>query len=266
MKNKLIIVYLIFCIFSCNQQGNELKMTVKGDSCFFIDNKDTIKLGSIRLKKDLFQGLNTELFPNIQNDGMNPPQQIDVYYEIAGIYINSKIFDCFDLNNGSIKKIDNAFDILFIYPEMSRYNFQFSQVLGYRVFHYLGFLYQEPSCRQNLPYYVQYIAKRDNNGFLLTYIDKSNYMGEKDKKDTLIFSTFPTVKIQFSDKNLGSFQQSIEYIKLSDEIIKEVNLSIPANSLPQDITELYLREIITQLVNIKFNSKLKTNDIIETLN
>jgi len=97
-------------------------------------------------------------------------------------------------------------------------------------------------------------------------MDKSNYMGEKDKKDTIIFSTFPTIKIEFSDKNLGSFQQSTEYIKLSDEIIKEVNFCIPANSIPQDITELYLREIITQLVNIKFNTKSKTNDIIETLN
>lgn len=266
MKNKLITLLLIFCICSCNQQGKELKMRVKGDCCFFINSKDTIKLGSISHKKDLFQGLNTELFPNTQNDGMDPPQQIDVYNDIEGIYINSKIFDCFDLKNGSIKKIDNAFDILFIYPEMSRYNFQFSQTLGYRVFHYLGFLYQEPSCGQNLPYYVQYIAKRDNNSFLITYMDKSNYMGEKDKKDTIIFSTFPTIKIEFSDKNLGSFQQSTEYIKLSDEIIKEVNFCIPANSIPQDITELYLREIITQLVNIKFNTKLKTNDIIETLN
>ena len=149
---------------------------------------------------------------------------------------------------------------------MSRYNFQFSQAMGYRVFHYLGFLYQEPSCNQNLPYYVQYITKRDNNSFLITYMDKSNYMGEKDKIDTIIFSTFPTIKIEFSDNNLGSFQQSKEYIKLSDEIIKEVDLSIPAKSIPQDITEFYLREIITTLVNIKFNTKLKTNDIIETLN
>jgi len=97
-------------------------------------------------------------------------------------------------------------------------------------------------------------------------MDKSNYMGEKDKIDTIIFSTFPTIKIEFSDNNLGSFQQSKEYIKLSDEIIKEVDLSIPAKSIPQDITEFYLREIITTLVNIKFNTKLKTNDIIETLN
>jgi hypothetical protein len=260
MKNKLIILLLLFC--SCNQQGKELKISIKGDFCFFINGKDTIKLGLISHKKDLFQGLNTELFPNIQNNGMDPPQQIDVYNDIEGIYINSKIFDCFDLKNGSIKKIDNAFDILFIYPEMSRYNSQFSQTLGYRVFHYLGFLYQEYSPGQNLPYYVQHITKKDDNSFLITYMDKSNYMGEKDKKDTIIFSTFPTIKIEFSDKKLGSFQRSTEYIKLSDEIIKEVNFSIPANSIPQDISELYLKEIITQLVNIKFNTKLKTSDII----
>jgi len=102
MKNILIIITLL-SIYSCDEQGVNNKMAVKGDCCFFINDKDSVKLGSVSLNKNLFQGLNIELFPNLQFEGSQPPQQIDVYSDIEGIYINSKIFDCFDLNNGSIK-------------------------------------------------------------------------------------------------------------------------------------------------------------------
>jgi hypothetical protein len=267
MKIELIPAFLIFCVLSCNQQKDERKMTVKGDSCFFIDGADTINLGRISLKKNLFKNIDKELFPKIQNDGLEPPQQIQVYSEIEGIYINSKIFECFDEENGKVKKNDNAFDVLFIYPEISRYNFQFSQTVDYRIFHYLGFLYQDHSSLQNLPYSVRQIAKKDNNSILLSYVVKSNDVQEDtENADTLILSTFPSIRIQFSDNNLQNFQKSIEYIKLSNELSKGINLSVPANSLPQDIIELYLRELITNLINVKFKTKFKTYEMFKTIN
>jgi hypothetical protein len=265
---RYILILSLLIIVSCSSPNfrNEREIKIKNNICFLTDNNDTLKLGVKSLEKDLFQGLNAELFPNIQYDGMQPPQEIGVYDEIQGIYINSKLYDCFKIENGHIKKTDNEFDILFIYPEVSRYNFQYGGTLGYRIFHYLGYLYQEPSSRQNLPYYVQNITKLNSNKLLISYVDNSNYFGEKDKKDTLVFSTFPNLKMEFYYNNLAGFQKSNEYIKLSEDVIKDVNITIPFNTLPQDITELYMREIITHLVNLKFNKKLNTNKIIEKLN
>jgi hypothetical protein len=269
MKKQYLILFIIVCLFSCNNQDKEHKIKVLDDKCYMVNSNDTMMIGDIRLKKALFQSLNTDLLSIIQNkefDEFNPSEEETLMdNSITGVYINSKIFDCFELKNGTINKIDNSFDILFIYPEMSRYNFQFSHSLGYRVLHYLGFLYQEPSCNQNLPYYVQNIIKRDDNSFLMTYSDKTTCLNLNDKEDSLIFSTYPKIKIEFSNKNLEGFQQSKEYFKLSDEIIKEVYITIPANTLPQDINELYIREIVTQIINIKFNTKLKTKDIVGTL-
>jgi hypothetical protein len=265
MKYLFIIVPLIVCGCSFPKHEKEYDVISNGDSSYFVNSKDTINLGMNCFEKDLFLGLNTELFPNIQNEKQFP-EQIGVYDEIEGIYINSRLFDHFELEHSRINKKDNDFDILFIYPEISRYNFQFSEILSYRIFDYSGFLYQEPSARQNLPYYVQNISIINNNQLLITYIDKSSYMSDKNKIDTLIFSTYPHIKFEFSDKDLMSLQQSTEYIKLSEEVLEEMNFSIPANSLPQDVTELYLTEVVTRLVNLKFDTKFKTNEIIETLN
>ena len=269
MKNIIILVLLLFYTSSCNQQSNELKLNIIDVDSYLINGDDTVKLGNNSLKKDLFQGLNSELYPTIQNDGSNPPNRIDVYDEIEGIYINSKIFNSFKSENGQIKKIDDEFDILFIYPEMSRYNFQFSEVLGYRIFHYLGYLYSDPSNGQNLPYYVQKITQMDKNSLNITYTDNSNFISNSvdklNKIDSLVFSTYPAIKIDFSNKDLIGFQKSSQYIKLSDELLKDINISIPTNSIPQDINELYLREVITKLVNKKFNLNLKTNEILEKI-
>jgi hypothetical protein len=105
-----------------------------------------------------------------------------------------------------------------------------------------------------------------DNSILLTYVDKSNFLGENDKKDTLRFTTFPTIRIELSDNNLRCFQLSTDYIKLADEFLEAVNFTLPANTLPQDITELYMREIATRLVNAKFKISFKTNEIIDILN
>ena len=106
IKNILIVSIIFF--YSCNQQSRELKTTLKGNSFIIVDNNDTINLGCNSLKKDLFQGLSAELFPTIQNDGLNPPQQIDVYENIEGIYINSKIFDCFKLEDRKSTRLNSS--------------------------------------------------------------------------------------------------------------------------------------------------------------
>ncbi len=263
MKNYAVLLLLVLSFISCNKHSKDIKLIIKDDNSYLINGEDTIKLGNNSLKKDLFQGLNAELYPTIQNDGSNPPDRIDIYDEIEGIYINSKIFDSFRAEKGEITKIDNNFDILFIYPEMSRYNFQFSETLSYRIFHYSGYLYTEPSNRQNLPYFVNKITQKDNNSLLMTYTDKSNFMGNMNNIDTLVFSTYPAIKFEFSNKDLSGIQKSSLYIKLSDDILNEINISTPPNTIPQDINELYLREIITKLLNKKFNSSLNTNEILE---
>ena len=263
MKKNVVLFLLILTFISCNKQSKGLNLSTKDDKSYLIDSEDTIKLGNNNLSKNLFQGLNSELYPTIQNDETNPPNRLDVYDEIEGIYINSKIFNCFNFENGEITKNDNEFDILFIYPEMSRYNFQFSETLGYRIFHYLGYLYEEPSNGQNLAYFVKKITQKDNNSLFMTYTDNSNTMDKRNKVDTLIMSTYPTIKFEFLNNNLSDFQKSTQYIKLSDDILNEIYITIPKNSIPQDINELYLKEIITKLLNKKFNTNLNTNQILE---
>lgn len=263
MKNIINLALLLYLTCSCTQQRNEMKLNIVDINSYLINGEDTVNLGNNTFKKDLFQGLKAELFPTIQNDGSNPPDRIDIYDEIEGIYINSKIFDSFRAEKGEITKIDNNFDILFIYSEMSRYNFQFSETLSYRIFHYSGYLYAELSNRQNLPYFVNKITQKDNNSLLMTYTDKSNFMGNMNNIDTLVFSTYPAIKFEFSNKDLSGIQKSSLYIKLSDDILNEINISTPPNTIPQDINELYLREIITKLLNKKFNSSLNTNEILE---
>ena len=263
MKKSATLFLLILTFSSCNKQSKGLNLSIKDDKSFLINSEDTIKIGNNSLKKNLFQGLNSELYPTIQNDGTNPPNRLEVYDEIEGIYINSKIFNCFNFENGEITKIDNEFDIFFIYPEMSRYNFQFSETLGYRIFHYLGYLYEEPSNRQNLPYFVKNITQKDYNSLVITYTDNSNTMDKRNKVDTLIMSTYPAIKFEFLINNLNDFQKSTQYIKLSDDILNEINITIPKNSMPQDINELYLKEIITKLLNKKFNTSINTNQILE---
>ena len=267
MKDIIIVIFLVFSVSSCFNKGNEQTIIVNGDFCYFSERNDTLKLGNISFKKEFFQSANPIIFSNIQKYELSPKSEIDILNSIEGIYINSKMFDSFVIKNGKPQKNDNSFDILFIYPEVSRYNFQFNETLGIRIFHYFGFLYAERSNGQNLSYYVQSIKKTNNNNLLLQYIDKSTSTinsGEgEDKLDSLDLSTFPKIKFNFSNKNLESFQSSKNYIKLSDEIIKEIKLSLSPGMLPQDINELYLREIVTKLVNINFRTNFSTNEIIE---
>lgn len=268
MKKLYIISLIIFSIFqacSSPKHENEQNMIFREKSCYFINNKDSIKLGNLSLEKDLFKEMKTELFPNIQyEEEGQPPHQKKAYEEIQGIYINSKIFDSFIMEGEKIKKVGNDFDVLFIFPEKRRYNFQFNEVIRYRVFHYLGFLYQDPSSRQNLPCYVKNITKLNDNSIIISYEDKSNYMRDRDKMDSLIFTTCPNIKLEFSNENVKGFQKTTEYIKLSENM-QNISLSVPTYSLPQDITEIYITEIITHLINLKYNSQYKTSDIIEKL-
>ena len=137
--------------------------------------------------------------------------------------------------------------------------------MNYRIFHYFGSFYQEPSNGENLPYDIKTIKKNNDNSFSVTYVDNSNYLNLTGSIDTLIFYTFPNIKIEFSNDNLTNFQKSKDYIKLTDEILEGISVPIPTNSLPQDVTEFYLTEIITKLLNIKFKTNFKTREIFESL-
>lgn len=262
IKCRFFLLVMMLVSFSCSQEKDAGSLIRKGNQSLIIHNTDSVILGVNTLKKDLFKGLGIEFFPKNQYQEGGPPRPIDVYNEFEGIYINQKLFDCFEKRNGHTIKISNTFDVVYIYPEESRYNFFFNQKTNYRVFHYLGCLYQTASPQQNLPYYVQSIFQKDNNCLLFTYKDRSSFVDQGvdlGKVDSITFSTFPEIKIDFSNSNLKLWQRSNRYIKLSEDILKDMNLKISYLSSPQDITELYIREIVTKIVNLKNN----TNDNLE---
>lgn len=267
-NNIVVIVAMIF--FHCHafsQSAKESKLILRGNNYFFQNNEDSIKIGTSSLSKDLFKDLAPNLFPNIQYSGIEPQQPIDVYYEIAGIYVSLKLFDCFTIENGKPKKQSNDFDVLLIYPEESRYNFQFNNITGYRIFHYHGFFYQVPSSRENLSYFIMdiSISKYKKNTVVLKYVDKSNYIKGENTIENMVLTVCPTISIEFKDKNQQVIQPNNQYILLSEDFNKNINVSIPGWILPQDFLEIYIQEIITHLINLKYSTNYKTEEIIEKL-
>lgn len=265
------IAFLISSTFfcSCNQNFNNQILLEEGDHCFFIENNDSIKFGNINLKENLFQNSDTSLFPNIQEDLNNQLIESNILIDtIQGIYINKSLFDCFEMRDGKIIKINNAFDIVFLYPELSRYNYQVSRLTNYKVVSYFGFMFVEPSPRQNLPMVVHSVNKINDNELSIIYNEKTSLFDDSYVLDTISLKLFPKIQMKYSNTNLQSFQlhgDSSEYIKLKDEFISGINIPIPDYTFPQDVTELYLREIITKVLNLKYKTNFKTEEIIEVL-
>jgi len=257
----LLLTLLFFCC-SCKKNKEQVLMS-KGDSYFFNNGKDSILIGRKNLDSNLFQRCSNELFPNgILAKSIEPGNSENISDYITGIYMNSKMLDCFELVDGKPKKQSNEFDFIYVYPEISRYNFQIYQNLGYRIFHYTGNLFQEPSSRENLPYYVQKITKINGNKISFFYINKSDALITDWNIDTLTLSTFPTIQFNFFNEDDKNFQGTTNsYIKLSKEITSDMNVLFSTSELPQDMTELYLSEIITKLVNLKYNTKFKKSEI-----
>ena len=234
-------------------------MIFKEDHCYLVNQDDTTEIGIISLGKYLFKEMNTNLFPKVFADANKPPQVEDIFFDIAGIYVNERIYDYFRLKDEIPVKIENSFDVIFIFPEISRYNFQFSEIVNFRIFHYFGYFYQEYSSSENLPYFVNRITKHDNNSAVISYQDKTNSLGYYE--DSLILTTYPRIMIKFNNPSIKPFQPSEKYIKISNER-SDIELSIPVDQLPQDMTEKYITEIITKLVNLKYNSNFTSSQIM----
>lgn len=255
---KIMIAFLPL-LFSCRTK--ERQFVVSGDKCFMVSNADSLHIGSVYLDEGLFREYDSLIFPDENADIMLNPVIEKSLDKIVGIYINSRIFDCFQLTNGVINKMSNAFDVYLIYSEITRYNFQFGRAVGYRVSHYTGNFYQELSSSENLPYFVYNIVKQDDNSFKLTFVDKSNYMANHNQSEDLRFIAYPRIQIENPNSTLVNIFGSSHYFKLSDKIIEETDISLKGYMLPQDYTEEFITEVITKLINLKYNINIKKSDI-----
>jgi len=261
MNKQINILFLLLniLIISCR---NEMKLNNEDTKLLLANNSDTVIIGKTSLKKDLFDTINKKLYPDIKLDGIQPYHALFYYYEIEGIYINSNIFNCFNLKNG-VPKINNVFDVIYIYPEISRYNFQFSDIVDYRIIHYNSYFYRQRSSSENLPYYIKEIIAINKNQIMIIFQDKSNYIDNDFygiKNDTLYFSTYPSLKMDFNIKKAETTTN--KYFKLAEGLGK-VNLTTQLVSLPQDINELYINEVITKLINLRYGTNYEFNDIAE---
>ena len=59
----------------------------------------------------------------------------------------------------------------------------------------------------------------------------------------MVLTVFPTIRIEFKDKNQQIIQQNNQYILLSEDFNKKINVSTPGWILPQDFLEIYIQEI-----------------------
>jgi len=258
---------IIFHWHGFSQSTKESKLILRGNNYFLKNSEDSIKIGTSALSMDLFKDLPANLYPNIQSTGIEPKQPIDIYFDIAGVYVSSKLFDCFTVENGKPKKQLNDFDVLFVYPEVSRYNFQFYNITGYRIFHYYGFFYQVPSSSENLSYFVTdiNISKYIKNTLVFKYLDKSNYIKGDSIIENMVLTVYPKISIEFKNNDQQVIQPSNQYILLSEDLNEKINFSLPGWILPQDFLEIYIQEIITHLINLKYFTNFKTVEMIDKL-
>ena len=106
---------------------------------------------------------------------------------------------------------------------------------------------------------VNSIIKKDDNSLFISFTDKANFHVEE--KDTIIMTIYPEIKLEgFRDRQ---FHPTDVFFKATDELSSKVKLKVPYISSPQDLTEIYITELITELLNLKYDTKFTSEEIFE---
>lgn len=248
---------------SCNQKIKENEIFISNDSINIKALDGNINLGKIYLKNDThFTGIiNNQNFNDINNQNFFGSDHNLAILE--GIYINRSIFDCFEIIDNDVFVVDPSFDILYIYPEISRYNFQFMSKINYRIFQYHGWFYRENSSRSNLSWNVKEFDLSNDN--FKIYFENNSTTLNSQTIDTLKLTYHPRIKVKYFNERMNSnFNYGkYEYFKLNKELFKDININISIENLPQDNLEYLFNEIVTKIINLKYNTDYSTQDFFK---
>lgn len=251
----LIIILIELLLCNCNRENSVFKLKYKNNFAYLVRGKDSIQIGNTYLNKNTFEISNSCIYSSSFANEYEF-QIPDANFAIEGVYINNNFFDAFTLNNGELKK-DNCFDIIILYPEIERNNFRSVIIKNYKIIEFYGFSYSDPSPFQNLPNTIDSIYRIDLNKIGFSHIDTINKLNIK------ALQVFPKIIFELENKQ---FQRSKYYIKLSNEFLSDINIKLQDGFyLPQDITEIYVDEIITKLLNKRFGINCKKEDYFKIL-
>lgn len=144
------------------------------------------------------------------------------------------------------------FDILYLYAEVDRYNYQFSSDSAYRIFQYNGWMFRKGSARQNLSHDVK-AARFSNDGVILYY-----------DNDSLKITLKPKIDVTYYDQNdIGNFAHGQYYKKLDPAFVNGLQITISEYDYPQDYLEKMGNELVTKILNQKFSTHLKSYQIMK---